>query len=69
MVNRYTTTITIGKGLITDEKDAIEQAVRRAKLKRPLITPENITDILVNEEENVFIIGVNWWPDKKGDQI
>lgn len=51
------------------EDELKERAIMKARLRRPLITPENVTDLVIDRIGHDYAITVNWWPYKRGDQI
>ena len=72
MVNRYTVNVVIRKQAyphIVTQEDVLEEAIKRARLLRPRMTPDMVTDLLFDETEGTYIVKVNWWPHKRGDQI
>ena len=73
MVNRYTTTVLIlereAQAYSDSEDDIKELAIAKARLKRPLITRENVTDLVIDRMGGDYAITVNWWPHKRDDQI
>lgn len=71
MVNRYTVNVVLRKQAhpqIATQEDIVETAIIRARARRPMIKDEDITDVLVGETENNYVVKVNFWPER-GDQI